>query len=258
MKRVKNTTMKLVFYIFTCLSLFFSININIQVSSNTPISSATDSPISINGDAALDAFCAGNGTDGLSWNTAHVIENFEIDAVIAAGVGSAIEIENTGKFLIIRSCVLRNSEGTWSAGGIFLSHCQNISIVDCDFSNNQVGISLWYSDRISMSENDISHGETGIRLSHSNNNTIWNNEISYNDNVGVYLDSTTESNVVTENNFCENGIANVNDWGNYNQVFNNYGCPSTTIPSYDFLLIIVSTLLVVSVLIIFSRERLLK
>ena len=46
----------------------------------SPVAAEVHSPISINGDAELTAFCAGNDTDGLSWATAHMIKDYEINA----------------------------------------------------------------------------------------------------------------------------------------------------------------------------------
>ena len=44
--------------------------------------------IEIHGDAELDAFCAGNGTDGLTWSTAHRIENYSISmGLVQTGYG---------------------------------------------------------------------------------------------------------------------------------------------------------------------------
>ena len=49
--------------------------------------SESHDPVYIVGNAALDAFCSGNGTDGLTPATAHVIGGYDIDA---GGSGSCI------------------------------------------------------------------------------------------------------------------------------------------------------------------------
>ena len=60
-------------------------------------SHADHAPISINGNVALDAFCAGNGTDGLSWATAYVIKDYAING----NGGDCIDIASTNQYLII-------------------------------------------------------------------------------------------------------------------------------------------------------------
>jgi parallel beta-helix repeat protein len=200
--------------------------------------SASHSPISIDGNVALDTFCSSDGTDGLSWSTAHVIEGYEIEAEIVAGVGSAIEIKNTDKYLIIRDCTLEKSEGAWSAGGIFISECQNISIKNCHFSNNEVGISLWRSNHISVTESNILNGYTGIRLSNSANNSISGNTISKNNDYAIYLDSNSENNIIFQNTFCDNTAGNINDLGTNNQIHDNNEC-NPIISGYNLLWILV-------------------
>lgn len=54
---------------------------NAPIDSELPVikASAEHSQIIISGNAELDAFCGGNGTTGMSWETAHIIGNFSID-----------------------------------------------------------------------------------------------------------------------------------------------------------------------------------
>ncbi len=234
------------FSIYLFLTIILNISILSQPQENIPLTnvsvlklSTSHSPISIDGNVALDTFCSGDGTDGLSWFTAHVIESYEIEAEIFAGVGSAIEIKNTDRYLIIRDCTLENSEGAWSAGGIFISQCQNISISNCDFSNNEVGISLWQSSHISVTGNNVLNGYTGIRLAYSDNNTISGNTVSNNNNYAIYLDSNSENNIIFQNTFCENTGGDINDLGNNNQIYGNNEC-NPVISGYNFLWMIVT------------------
>ena len=55
----------------------------------------------------MDTFFAGNGTDGLSFDTAYVLEDFEIDA---GGVGSAIRLANTNRYLVITKCNIKGEQ----------------------------------------------------------------------------------------------------------------------------------------------------
>ena len=69
--------------------------------------------------------------------------------------------------------------------------------------------------------------------------------------IAVYIVDTSESNVVRENVFCENSI-DYNDWGKYNQIYGNNGCPSPIIPGYNIFWIIFCS--IVSILIISSKK----
>ena len=61
------------------------------------------SPISIKGDAELDAFPDKTGNGSL--NNPYIIRDLEIDA---GGVGSAIEIHNTKKYLVLLNLTVYN------------------------------------------------------------------------------------------------------------------------------------------------------
>ena len=63
---------------------------------NIPSLAADHTPIVINGNAALDAFCNGNGTDG-SYENPHIIKDYTING----GIGNAINISSTDRYLII-------------------------------------------------------------------------------------------------------------------------------------------------------------
>jgi len=194
-------------------SLLFSMyqgeykNINVSI----PKASTTHSPISIDGNAALDAFCVGKGTDGLSWDTAHVIEDLEIDA---EGVGSGIDIRNTNRFLIIRRCTIINSGNStitipswmiYADSGIFLYSVNNVKIIKCNVNNNYVGISLVESNYNNISDNVASSNRhKGIILVSACNNTISGNEASYNSMVGIGLKYYSSFNTISGNTFSHN------------------------------------------------------
>ena len=207
-------------------SLLFSMyqgeykNINVSI----PKASTTHSPISIDGNAALDTFCAGKGTDGLSWDTAHVIEDLEIDA---EGVKCGIDIRNANRFLIIRRCTIINSgdESTWDIdmelgyllyfSGIFLSSVKNEKITECDVNNNLFGIGLRDANYTIISDNVISNNGVaypvggGFILLWSSHNTISDNEITYNSGdhpYGLFLRRNSNYNTISGNNASYNEI----------------------------------------------------
>jgi parallel beta-helix repeat protein len=223
-----------------------------------PKASTAHSPISIDGNAALDAFCAGKGTDGLSWDTAHVIEDLEIDA---EGVGSGIDIRNTDRFLIIRRCTITNSGDVtptatsfYADCGFWLEYINNLKITECDVNNNQVGIYLAFSyyniisdnvlsnnrlngissfnsDHNMFSDNEITYNYLGLKLkSDSNYNTVSGNNVSYNELYGIKLESLfgygSENNTISGNTASYNGQYGIYLGGdcNNNEVYQNIVC----------------------------------
>ena len=116
---------------------------NVEKFQNQPKISASHSPITIIGDSELDAFCAGNGTTGTSWETAHVIENYEISSSGDFG----IYLANTTRFLIIQNCIINLS----SSNGMNLENCTNIKIQNCISESNLRGICMDECNKISIS-----------------------------------------------------------------------------------------------------------
>ncbi len=180
---------------------------NIYVS--IPKASTTHSPISIDGNAALDTFCAGKGTDGLSWDTAHVIEDLEIDA---EGVGSGIDIRNTNRFLIIRRCTIINSGNVFvlytesGDSGIFLGSVKNAKITECDVNNNHLGICLTDANYNIISDNVISNNRyKGIGTWNASHNTISGNIVSNDGEViGISLLGYSNYNTISGNTVSNN------------------------------------------------------
>ena len=116
----------------------------------SPSSAADHASIYIDGNAALDAFCAGNGTDGTEGNP-HIIEGYTIDG----GIGTAIEILNTDLYLIIQDCTIQGMTGTDSIG-IHLYLSQNVTITSCAISTaGQYGIYLEDSDNNFLLDNSV-------------------------------------------------------------------------------------------------------
>ena len=112
-------------------SIFYRTNLtsienDYQVSSN-PKNLASHPKIEIFSNFELDNFCDGNGTDGLTSETAHVINDFQIDVV---GPDSAIYLENITRFLIIKNSTITNAGvlGGDRQAAIRFINCTNISI----------------------------------------------------------------------------------------------------------------------------------
>lgn len=230
-------------------------------------------PIDIDGNTEIDTFFSGDGTDGLSWETAHIIENLEIN-----GTGnSAILIQNSDRYIIIKNCYLYNWESYWGGGfqGITLRNCQNIKITknmikDCgagiEFISNGPNISVldneifdcWWGIRFDDSSLHLISGNTirkgtnhGITLmGDSNNNTITENNVKEFNDGAIYLDFNTDYNEVCHN--CLQGI--IDDRGDTNNCFDNNNCPPS-IPGYPISIISFIVLSMPFVILVILRKK---
>lgn len=102
------------------------------------VASTPHSPISINGDTALDSFFSGNSTMNGTAGYPYLMENFEIDC---GGTGTCIEVRNTNKYIIIKNCTLVNAYAN-SQYGVYIYRCSNVTVLNCTVKNCYYGISL--------------------------------------------------------------------------------------------------------------------
>ena len=167
------------------------------------VKSSPHSPITIVGNAAMDAFFAGNGTNGLTWATAHVLDNIEINAQSAS---SGIEINDTTRYLIIRNCTITNSTAySYDDSGIKLSRCTNIQVTNCTLRENFVGMRANYVRNGFFSNNVVSFNEIGTWYENmSINNTISGNHFLQNRDSGLVIDYSN-NNTINLNEFIDNG-----------------------------------------------------
>ncbi len=199
-------------------------------------------PFLIDGNTQMDSFFAGNfSQDGLSWGTACVLEDLEVNA---NSVGSAIRIWNTTRYLVINNCSVINSLGQHEAG-IELNNCTNVNITNCHVYNNEHGIYFDRVDRCAVVNNNISLNLYGVLTDQSDYITFsFNNfsrsgfvgcEIGYesvqnnvtfnrffdNEHYGLTL-SYCDDCLVQDNEFSNNTEAGINNfWGNSNRIFSN-------------------------------------
>ena len=113
------------------LIITFSIDFIGDASANDPLDELNgyDNIIFISGNDKLDAFVAGNGTTGLTLETAHIIENFHIQSPID---DYGIFVQYTDRFLIIRNCVISVlGDGISSEPGIEIRMSSNVFIENC-------------------------------------------------------------------------------------------------------------------------------
>ncbi|RLG93532.1 hypothetical protein DRO29_07635, partial [Candidatus Bathyarchaeota archaeon] len=96
-----------------------------------------------------------------------------------------------------------SDEFIYNAGQVILVKCKNITVMNSELTNTDVGIELWQSDDCLISNNNISNNWDGISLRYSNNNSISNNNICSNNWVGIRL-GDSNNNSISENNISLN------------------------------------------------------
>ncbi|MHA1585052.1 MAG: right-handed parallel beta-helix repeat-containing protein [Promethearchaeota archaeon] len=128
--------------------------------------------IEIQGDAELDAFCSGNGTNGQTWASAYRIENFSISmGIVQTGFG--LLLNGTTRKVIIRNMSFDSLRNYIPA--IYLFNSENIRIEDVMFSSFEYGIQVQNSNSVNITDVDIEKcNEGGIGVQNSQNITISN------------------------------------------------------------------------------------
>ncbi len=227
MKKKEFLKIGLVFALFIMISL-------INYNSNTilgdkekeygilkvPLSSTSHSPILIDGNTALDTFCATNGTTGLTPAFAHVIKDYEIDCNEA---GTGIEIRNTNRYLVILNCSIID----YVSSGIKLDNCTNVNITLNDahkesiWSINQNGVYLYNSSHNVISYNNLTDNNYGILLSLSEFNNVSYNKIEDSDYYGIELSSISSLNNISCNKIINSGFYGINCKSHYVTIISN-------------------------------------
>lgn len=258
------------------LGVFTSVGNNTRSFPKSPVIHYASPPLHFNGNDELDAYCLVNGTDGLSWATAHVIANLEIDA---GGTNIPLTIENTTRYLIVRDCTLENSQPFY--GGIYFYKCENINVTDCiiregdweaillheskhiaitdnHISDSGDGIGLWdcKASYILISGNTITDvGGYGIVIVDSDYNTISSNTISNAGSYGISLDPQSNNNEVFNNCLKNIGVQDIRDQGVNNNIYDN-NCPQPSIPGYLWIILIsLVGIMSITLAIIINRRR---
>lgn len=210
---------------------------------NLILASTEHEPITIDGNEALDNFCADNGTDGITLETAHVIKNYEI-----INDGTCMVIRNTDRYLIIRNCSFYITSDFLSAvifqniknivfenctifavgdsAGLDYIECVNVKTISCNFYQTNRGVYYFQSSNIvdknntyqenyfgmamSQSNKTIIENDTfilndrAISLMESNTTKIINNRIEHQMNIGILLADKNYDNIIENNNITYN------------------------------------------------------
>ncbi len=232
--------------LFLVLTVSMSIIFSAKIPFHLPRSSIPHDRIEIASNSELDTFCTGDGTDGLSWETAHVIENYEIET--SSNFDHAISISNTDRYLIIQQCTLKCSgsyaspislyncenvnctqnvitEGGVTDSGISLRNCRFNFIKDNEIGNVASGIYIWWlSINNTVVGNTITDARNAIvNIDNAHNNTISNNDGNTDGPYGINLVEGSSGNEIFGNCFKGGAdfLAMVNDRGTDNNVYDN-------------------------------------
>jgi parallel beta-helix repeat protein len=105
--------------------------------------------------------------------------------------------------------------GEWNYG------CSNVTINGNIISNNDQGIFFYYSSNGSVTNNIIFNNFQGISIVLSYNNYIAGNSL-FNNEAGVAIGSHANSNVIRDNEMCENSYCGVTvGWSSGNEIVGN-------------------------------------
>ncbi len=215
----KHITISLIFVFSLLVSIWI---LQISIPSAQGVTQADYHPsINIDGNAELDAFCSGNGTSG---NITHpyVIENLEIKS---DGAQNGFKLSNTNRYLIIRNVNISEFYQSSNSIGIFLNNCVYVTIDDCHFYNNSIGMQF---ENVTNSHIIDSSGSinryNGINFENCHNNTLYNTVVFEN---GLKENEENGMNLISSNNNTIEYCLFIENWGHglylqdsfYNVVF---------------------------------------
>ncbi len=158
--------------------------------------------ISLNGNSQIDGYFStlGIGGDGLTFETAYVLENW----IISAEDTINIEIQNADRYVIIQNCILKYGDPA-----IYIDNCENIIITGNSIEDSETsGIEIiGYCANLTISENTFENCNDGIRIEdHSNSIIIANNDILHNRQYGIYIYDSCVNINITENTISSSEI----------------------------------------------------
>lgn len=159
-----------------------------------PKKSDYDSNISIVSNTELSEWCAGNDSqDGLSWESAYILQNYNISFEYSFNVG--LIINNTNLYLILRNITITNINPIFVTIGLYVEGASHIKIENCSFMNHFVSVSVDLSTDIYF-ENNIYN--SSINIWNSNEISIFNDYAAEGSETStVYLNNNTNTKVIS-------------------------------------------------------------
>ena len=172
--------------------------------------SAAGDWISLNGDAEVDGFFAGNGTTGASWQTAYLFQN---QVVNLSGYNYGFHIGQSSRYIIFQNCTFYGILTSGSQDAAIRAYsCSNIKIQNCTFQDNVgAGICLntatnCYIDNNTFMKNGYGiQTDSGCANSYFRQNVIWNSSA-----YAIFLQGNAVTqlinNMITENDMRYNSF----------------------------------------------------
>jgi parallel beta-helix repeat protein len=172
--------------LFLSMLVFPFLSNNTLESKKTPKESSLHPIIYINGNSELDAFPnkTGSGTQLDPYD----IEDLTIDC--HNEWISAIKIENTDRFLILRNLTITRSIGSWFDldAGIALIDCANVNVTQCYFTLNRFSTRLAAIQNCYIYNNTSHDNYSGLYSSDPVDAVHFFNNTCYNNSEGIHID----------------------------------------------------------------------
>ncbi|MBN2152901.1 MAG: hypothetical protein JW839_15725 [Candidatus Lokiarchaeota archaeon] len=135
------------------------------------------SAVVLNGNAAVDAYFAGNGTNGMSSATAHVLKDKNITP-LGTNPRYCIALMNTNRYITIRNCTITGGSVQSGYGVIHFTNASHVYVTLCSINSNQYGVSLGSGSNFNtFFKNNVTSTFLGFNLFDSTGNTIYMNAI---------------------------------------------------------------------------------
>ena len=177
------------------------------------------------------AINAANDNDVVYVHSGTYNENLVISKTInLTGVGSgSVTLSGSGDQTLkinnnsvqISGLTIKNTGGSY--GCILLNSVTNCVITGNIIKNSGNGIYLLSSNSNTIENNQVQSNNIGIYLFGSDSNTIKSNDINNNNANGVFLDSSSGSNIIYLNDFSDNLDSNARDLGSNSWNYNSQG-----------------------------------
>lgn len=223
------------YYFVLLCALFFAVLItavgDIYTTATPNTSTTFKHKIYLTSNSKLDEFVAGNGTTGLTLESAHIIENFSIHTSVD---DYGIFLQSIDRYLIIRNCTIFASETALSEkSGVEIRLSLNIIVENCTVLYHEIGIHLLDSHYSTIRNTSVFHNqEAGIKLLEADHNMVDSNTIKFNFGYGIYLKRSHENRII--NNIIEENLdLGIYDKGNENVFENNSVEPITSKPIFS-------------------------
>ncbi|MHA1791880.1 MAG: NosD domain-containing protein [Promethearchaeota archaeon] len=167
------------------------------------------SPLLLDGNDAVDSFFINSSGDGLSRETAYVLENNTFDSVF---LESCIIIKNSDRFINVTNNTFTHSSVSQGIAAIYLYKSSNIVVENNDFIEDYFALFLYNCSEILINNNEFLIGSlifspfydltVGISIIESNNITFSRNNINqyY---TGLYM-KDADNGLILENNILSN------------------------------------------------------